>query len=371
MPKSLVIIPTVRNPSVISDYAANIELHGFDKKSLHFLIVTEDNAEKSEYKRKLDESGLSGEIFGATERERFMGENGISEYLDIIPRKSHAETSFGLIYLLIHREFEYGFFIDDDTKPVAEFDYFGGHLGNLAFKGEVDSAGSEKGWLNVLYQSFSRHGLYPRGYPYSVMGEKTSVSRIGVSEGSVFISHGLWTNVPDLDAIRILMDGDLNGQARTRLRREDFTGNFVAEKGSFQTVCSMNLAFRREIIPAFYQMPMDDNPYRVGRFDDIWSGFVAKAVLDRIGGLIMNGYPLCEHNKAPRSTFKDVASESPGYESNEFFAETIRNTSFSSADVQGLTEEIADKLEKDGKTEFVRYCGKYLGRWTDLCEKKG
>jgi len=34
----------------------------------------------------------------------------------------------------------------------------------------------------------------------------------------------------------------------------------------------MNLAFRREVIPAFYQLPMDDNEWEVGRFDDIWSG---------------------------------------------------------------------------------------------------
>ena len=165
------------------------------------------------------------------------------------------------------------------------------------------------------------------------------------------------------------MDGDLNGQAKTRLSEKHFTGNFLAEKGNYQTVCSMNLGFRREIIPAFYQFPMDDNPFKIGRFDDIWSGLVVKAVVDQLGGYILNGYPLCQHNKAPRSTFKDVSAEAPGYESNEFFSETLSGISLEGMDVNQMSEKIAETMEREGRTEFIKYCGKYLRRWVELCEK--
>ncbi len=110
--------------------------------------------------------------------------------------------------------------------------------------------------------------------------------------------------MPDLDAVRILMDGDLEGQAQTRTDFDDFDGDFVAEPGQYLTVCSMNLAFEREVIPAFYQLPMDDNEWEVGRFDDIWSGVFLKRAADVLGKDIVTGYPLCEHNKAARPTFE-------------------------------------------------------------------
>lgn len=367
--KSLVSIPTVRNPEVISDYAKNAQIHSFDTGSLYFLIITEDHSDKATYKKELVKNGLEGEVMGLSERDSFMKQNKILEYSDLIPKRSHAETSFGLVYMLANNEFEYGIFIDDDTKPINSHDYFGCHLKNLEFSGKIDSISSNNNWVNVLYQTFNQHKLYPRGYPYSKMGEKIEVKKKEISKGGIYLSHGLWTNVPDLDAIRILMDGDLNGQAKTRLDEKHFKENFVAEKASFQTVCSMNLAFRREIIPAFYQFPMDDNPYKVGRFDDIWSGLVVKAVLDNIDGYIMNGAPLCQHNKAPRSTFKDVSSESPGYESNEFISDTIKSVKFEGSNISEMSDKIGEALEKEGRTEFTKYCGRYLRRWVELCQK--
>ena len=344
-------------------------MHKFDITNTFFLIITEDSADKKAYRKELCAAGIEGEVMGATEREAFLKENGMGEYSDLIPKRSHAETSFGLIYQWLNREFEYGLFIDDDTSPIDHIDYFGRHIENLNFAGKIDAVSSDKRWVNVLYQTFENHGLYPRGYPYSKMNENNKVSKKQISRGKIFISHGLWTNVPDLDAIRILMDGDLNGQAKTRLTEKHFGGNFVVEKGNFQTVCSMNLAFRREIIPAFYQFPMDDNPYKIGRFDDIWSGLVAKAAIDGLDGYVMNGYPLCVHNKAARNTFKDVASESLGYESNEFFSETVSEAQPKTGNVIDTTKGIAQRLADDGKTEFTKYCGRYLQRWVELCEK--
>jgi hypothetical protein len=85
----------------------------------------------------------------------------------------------------------------------------------------------------------------------------------------------------------------------------------------------MNLAFRREVVPAFYQLPMDDNEWDVGRFDDIWSGLFLKRACDVLGKRIYNGAPLCEHNKAARSTFADLHNEVAGLELNEHLWEVV------------------------------------------------
>ena len=74
---------------------------------------------------------------------------------------------------------------------------------------------------------------------------------------SVQLSQGLWTNVPDLDAVRILSNGDLNGQAKTRLTVSDYNGNFTVDSGQFLTVCSMNLGCTRDIVPTFILVESD------------------------------------------------------------------------------------------------------------------
>ncbi len=362
--KSLVIVPSIRNSNVISDYIKNAEIHNFNKNNLFFLILTEDFVDKSLYKKKLMENNVEGLVLNQSDREKFLDDEGLSDFKDLIPRRSHAETSFGLLYLWFNKEFEYGFMIDDDTEPENQFDFFGDHIRNLNYSGDILEVSSNKGLVNVLYQNFQRHGLYPRGYPYSKMGEVISTRMINIKEGDVWISQGLWTNIPDLDAIRILMDGDLNGQAKTRLFISDFNKNFVVAKNNFLTVSSMNLAFRKEVVPFFYQFPMDDNPWKIGRFDDIWSGVVAKKILDSIGKYIITGFPLCRHNKAPRNTFKDINAEAPGYEANEIISDLLMNLRLNN-NIFESTLKIAETFQQSSQIEFIHYCGKKLQKWVN------
>ncbi|MFH1630606.1 MAG: alpha-1 4-glucan-protein synthase, partial [Candidatus Aenigmatarchaeota archaeon] len=311
--KTAVIIPTVRNYKIISDYVKNAEENKFDTSKLFFILVTENGCDIQGMKTILKDCGVEGEVYDQTERDRWFSDNNLSSFSDIIPKRSHAETSFGLLRIL-KDDFDNGIFIDDDTVPESN-DYFGLHMKNLNFEGGVNELSSDKQWVNVLHRNFQTHKLYPRGYPYSCMNEKITTGKKDIKD--VVLSQGLWTGVPDLDAVRILMEGDLTGRSLTRTQLNDFGDNFIAANGNCLTVCSMNLAFRKEIIPAFYQLPMDDNSWKIGRFDDIWSGIIAKKVCDILGKNIITGAPLCIHNKAERSTFKDLLAEVPALELNE------------------------------------------------------
>jgi hypothetical protein len=225
--------------------------------------------------------------------------------------------------------------------------------------------------VNVLYQNADEHGLYPRGYPYSAMDESVETERAAVDD--VVASQGLWTNVPDLDAVRILMDGDLQGQAQTRTTAADYGEDFVAAPGQYLTVCSMNLAFRREVVPAFYQLPMDDNPWDVGRFDDIWSGVFLKRACDVLGKQIYNGDPLCEHNKAPRSTFGDLTNEVPGLELNEHVWEIVDDAGGDRSSWAGVFRAMADAMvaaDPDYENAaFLEYVGEHMHDWLDCLDE--
>ncbi|MFC7222524.1 alpha-1 4-glucan-protein synthase [Halalkalicoccus sp. GCM10025322] len=360
-----VIVPTIREYDCLREYFGNARDHGFDLSRLHVVLVTEDFCETDAMEAMLEEEGVSGEVFDGSRRHEWYEENGIAEYDHLVPAASHAETSFGLLYMWAG-EFEYGVFIDDDTRPHAEDDFFGRHMENLAFEGEIEAVSSDERWVNVLYQNADEHGLYPRGYPYSAMDETVETDTTHVED--VVASQGLWTNVPDLDAVRILMDGDLEGQAQTRTDRGDFERDFVAQRNNYLTVCSMNLAFEREVIPAFYQLPMDDNAWDVGRFDDIWSGVFLKRACDVLDKRIYNGRPLCEHNKAARSTFDDLHNEVAGLELNEHLWELIDEVGEDADDYATVYEAMGRRLAEGGfdeyrNGEFFNHVGERMLDW--------
>ncbi|CQH54592.1 homolog to arabinopyranose mutase [Halobacterium hubeiense] len=362
-----VVVPTIREYECMRAYFQNARDHGFDLDRLFVVLVTEDFCDTDGMREMLDEEGVAGAVFDGDDRDAWFDEQGLDQYSHLIPAASHAQTSFGLLYLWAN-DFEYGVFIDDDTLPHDEWDFFGTHLDNLAHEGEVEEVSSNEQWVNVLYQSDS--DLYPRGYPYSTMDEEIETDTTETDH--VVASQGLWTNVPDLDAVRILMDGDLQGQAQTRTDFEDFDRDFVAAEDNYLTVCSMNLAFRREVVPAFYQFPMDDNAWEVGRFDDIWSGVLLKRAADVVGGEIYNGAPLCEHNKAPRSTFDDLANEVAGLELNEHFWKEVAAVEPDEDSYEAVARAVGERLVESDYEEynngaFLAECGEYLLDWVDCC----
>ena len=365
-----VIVPTIREYECMRSYFDNAREHGFDTDRLHVVLVTEDFCDTGEMEAMLDEEGVEGEVFDGTRREAWLKRHGAGAYTHLIPEASHAQTSFGLLYLWAH-DFEYGVFIDDDTLPHPDHDFFGRHMQNLQYEGPIEAVSSDEHWVNVLYQNEDEHGLYPRGYPYSAMDETVETETTVVDD--VVASQGLWTNVPDLDAVRILMDGDLNGQAQTRTSAADFDGAFVAAEGNYLTVCSMNLAFRREVVPAFYQLPMDDNEWDVGRFDDIWSGLFLKRACDVLGKHIYNGDPLCEHNKAPRSTFSDLTNEVHGLELNEHVWELVDRVGEDATSYEEVFAAMADELASGEFSDwengaFLNHCGEYMQDWLDCLD---
>lgn len=344
------------------DYVDNAVNHDFDLGKVQFLILTENFVEKKEYSSILEEAGVDGDVMNETDREQMLNDMNLARFKNLFPKRSHAETSFGLFYMWFQGH-STGFLIDDDTAPQPSCDYFQTHLNSISYKGPILSLASSSRWVNVLHYSFPRYHLYPRGFPYSATHE--SLTKQMVAANGFDISQGLWTDIPDLDAIRILIDGDLNGQSKTRFRVEDYGENFTVAAGNYLTLCSMNLCFRRRIIPGFYQFPMDDNPWKIGRFDDIWSGVVIKKLLDSIGERIITGNPLCKHAKAPRSTFKDLNTEAPGLEANETFYLSVDRAGALTGDFVDKSAAIARSLANDSN-DFIRYCGRLFLKWTEL-----
>ncbi len=154
-------------------------------------------------------------------------------------------------------------------------------------------AGAHLNILN-LYQDVPVN-LFPRGYPYSYRSA-CSEAVIGPEQsGNVTFCLGLWKGVFDVNGIDKIQGPDFE-YPDAELK----TPSVIVERGRLISVCSMNMQFRREMIPAVYQFPMHvpvmEN-WVIDRYGDIWGGFVLKTLMDVAGDAMAIGEPMIHHIK--------------------------------------------------------------------------
>jgi hypothetical protein len=118
---------------------------------------------------------------------------------------------------------------------------------------------------------------------------------------------------------------------------------------------------------------MDDNEWDVGRFDDIWSGVFLKRACDVLGKTIYNGFPLCEHNKAPRSTFDDLQNEVAGLELNEHLYEIVDDVGGDADSFAGVFEAMGRELAEGSHEEynngaFFTHVGEHMLEWIECLD---
>jgi reversibly glycosylated polypeptide/UDP-arabinopyranose mutase len=145
--------------------------------------------------------------------------------------------------------------------------------------------------------------IYPRGVPYGVR-----------SEMEVVLSHGVWANVPDLDAPTQLLNPTMKDVAFNKMN---------VPKGVLFPFCAMNFAFKPQLLPFIYQAPMSKRLEEYGitvgdRFGDIWSGVVAKLACDSNNWGVVTGYSTINHSRAS-NVFTNLRKEALFLEQNETF----------------------------------------------------
>jgi len=269
------VIPTIRSLDFLGEW------HGL--LTVCNLVIVEDHARKE----------INPPSSGFKKAYHFVWEDikkdfGKDEW--IFSRKNAGIRSYGF-----WKSYQLGadviVTLDDDCYPVDR-DFIEQHLANLSLY-------APSNWTNTFPD---REFIYTRGIPYS-----------GRKARPVVISHGLWSNKIDLDAKTQLKHPNLN------LKPYPSLVQFMAQ-GSYFPMCSMNLAFKKEVTPLMYFPLMgfdpEKKPWGYDRFDDIWAGIFAKKILDHLNLSAVNGSPFVEHRKAsdPR---KNLIKEKRGIKTNE------------------------------------------------------
>lgn len=229
-------------------------------------------------------------VFNWGDRERLLGDHQCA-----IPRRNGACRDLGFVVAWKEAdEDEIVVALDDDC--LVEQEDFVSRVERALSRDHRPEAHVDGLHFNVLdcYRDVPDH-LYPRGFPYSARGGYRRCRFEPGASGDVTFSLGLWRDVFDVNAI-----DKINGPQFAFPDAHLHFDSVLVPAGKLVSVCSMNMHFRRSVIPAVYQLPMhvEVMPHWViDRYGDIWGGFILKVLMDKRGERMAVGAPLIRHVK--------------------------------------------------------------------------
>jgi hypothetical protein len=343
--KSLVIFTSIRDTPNFGRYADNFSQHGHDPD---VLVIDESADHRRSVTQQL--SGFTVDFYGMNERNAWFNSHNLTDYKSVLPAQAHNENSFGLLIAQERAKYDMIVFLDDDTYPINNTDFLGDHWKQLNTKTLVREA------VNGSY--LNTHPNYQvRGLPYCQRRRKSNWLQPNGFKETV-LNMGCWNGVPDLNAIDYLaLDPD--PQYIT-------VHNFTAAKHNYVPICSMNVAFKPQIIPAYYQLWHKD------RYDDIFSGLYLKVIADHLNAGLSVGSPLCYHDKEPRDLFRDAETEHPSMKLNEDLYKTLHKISLTENTWLGCYRELAQQLKQKAKQLAPHYITQQTDKmlqWCSLIEK--
>lgn len=266
-------------------------------------------------------------------------ENDLGEQSWVIPRKTSAIKSYG-----IYRAWQTGVdmivVLDDDCFPETPR-FFEAHWENL-------HRIVHPNWHSTLPVPPNQ---YPRGYPYGIRAELRPVA----------LSHGLWTENVDVDAVTAIQ--------RPQATYELPGATEVVPEGMFFPMCGMNVAFRASIAPLMY-FGLQGQGYAYDRYDDIWCGIIAKHCLDRLGMAVTSGLPYIRHSKAS-NPFTNLRREEKAMRVNETLWKDVRDIHVTGNDARTAMECIALNLSPNGVgTEYFERLKEAMKVWSSLFKEE-
>ena len=272
----------------------------------------------------------------------------------IIPRRSDCVRSYGY-YKAWQSGSPYIVTLDDDCYPYegqTASTFLRTHECNL-------TATTESAWYSTL------EDMFPRGYPYGTTH----------SHSDTWISHGLWTNVPDYDSVTQLVVRR-NGPFYDPIYREGYVPYY-----QMYPMCGMNLAWRRDATPLLYFLRMgsdsQDKPYVFDRFGDIWAGLFSKRILDHLSYRVYSGKPYVHHDRAS-NVWANFRREHEGIIEHENLWPRIHRANITGSTPTECYRSLATTIDEYGTTHHNSDIGVYwkgtaqaMQLWSELYECTG
>jgi hypothetical protein len=213
-----------------------------------------------------------------------------------IPRRNGASRSLGFLMAWWESDDDEIIVALDDDCVVEDAD-FAATVERILGKGVTQEAVGTREFINILdlYEGLDTARVFPRGFPYSHRIRYTPAEFDPCPPRPVVFNLGLWSGILDINAVdKIRLDSWSIEHPALRV------ANAILPPGSLGCLCSMNMHFRRSIIPAVYQLPMHVEVMPdlvIDRYGDIWGGFILQLLAARRQEVVSVGGPMIRHLK--------------------------------------------------------------------------
>jgi hypothetical protein len=278
-------------------------------------------------------------------------EEGWATIPEWIPRGTDMIRSWG-IYQAWREGREFTLTLDDDVRPLyvpAKSASAHSEREVIDIFAEYEAAFSRPSFCSEYFSvgDLTTDGSAMRGFPYR---DRASAMPA--------IQYGGWYGVLDFDAATQLVG----------MPHDDHEFAPVCipvPKGAAVTTCIMNAAWRTELAPIMWQLPMVDGKYN--RFGDIWSGLLQKKILDHFGlVMLINGAASIYHSRAS-DPITNLEREAPGIRINETLWEHLGAWAFGDTmedAYRSIVHRFAQHPQLD--PEYAEHLEEVSDRWLEL-----
>jgi len=290
------------------------------------------------------------------QEKRFSKYKSLWEHL---PLNSFSRRNYADLYCLSEK-FDYVIRIDDDNFPIDD-NFILEHISALELK-EIGVVADSLGWFNIckLLQEENGKEFYPRGFPYPYR-EKVSKTKNVISKVKIGINAGLWLGDPDVDAITRLV---LSPKA-TAINKTNLSNYIALDKGTWSPINTQNTSYRGEILQISFVSP------HVGRYDDIFCGYIARSILDQVNIQTSYGLPLVFQDRNKHDLWNDEKLERFGNTSGVEIIDFVKQYKYKNNELLACYEEVTNELDKEFSNKYIEIKKMCLGiySWISAVEK--
>jgi hypothetical protein len=354
-----VTLTTINIPYVLNDLLKIIKKKNYNDLAIDIIIAGDKKTPKTIYKfinsiNKLTKSNLI--YLDINEQKKLFQK--YSKLWKHIPFNSFARRNFADLYAY-QNKYEIITRIDDDNYPIDEkfFDYHS----KVGTEISANIISSSNKWFNIceLLEDKNKLKFYPRGFPYKFRWAKSSIKK-SLKKKKIDLLAGLWFGDPDIDAI-------------TRINRPINVTRFNKKLGKIfflnkKTNCpinTQNTSYSRELVPLFFVSPF------AGRYDDIYSNYFLRRIMDHLNKNVAYGYPIVFQKRNEHNLWNDLEKELIGNITCEHVNEILAKINFKSNDIFGCGYELINFLLKNIKIEKSYFKKILFGLkiWLDVIKK--
>jgi len=355
MKKLAITLTTINIPYLLKDIIKIIKKNNNNNLLVDVIIVGDKKTPKNIYKflKSLKSDDKTKIIY----LDLKLQEKLFKQFKDLwrhIPINSFARRNFADLYAY-QNKYDVITRIDDDNYPLDEkFIEYHSKVNDEIYSNVISS---NHGWYNVCELLIDKNKLhfYPRGYPYKYRWKSNTIKKIK-SKKKIDLLAGLWFGDPDIDAIT-----RINRPIDVKKYDKKYGKVFFLHKNTNCAINTQNTSYSRELAPAFFVSPF------AGRYDDIFSNYFLRRIMDHLNKNVAFGYPIVLQKRNKHNLWNDLEKELIGNINCEKIIEKLNQINFKSNNVLDCGYELVDYMMKnvDFEKKHFQKILKGLKIWLD------